>query len=228
MQVDYHFTTPEIIQKEIHKGNFIEHAVVHGNIYGTSFSSVEDVIHKNRICILDIDVQGVQNILKKVADATTILILPPSIEELSRRLHKRNTENEETIQLRLKNSIAEMEKASHIPFTKVIVNKDINDSYQELKQLAKVKLQPDMQYEQAADGEWHAVIKLENTTSTPALMVRLNIVGDQDGLQFLPIFYSDNYFALMPGEKKEVRVHWKDVDTRGNAPVLKVTGYNVE
>ena len=108
--------------------------MVHGNIYGTSFSSVEDVIHKNRICILDIDVQGVQNILKKVADATTILILPPSIEELSRRLHKRNTENEETIQLRLKNSIAEMEKSSHIPFTKVIVNKDINDSYQELKQ----------------------------------------------------------------------------------------------
>ena len=86
------------------------------------------------MCILDIDVQGVQNILKRVADATTILILPPSIEELSSRLHKRNTENEETIQLRLKNSVTEMEKASHIPFTKVIVNKDINESYQELEQ----------------------------------------------------------------------------------------------
>ena len=96
--------------------------------------SVEDVIRNNRICILDIDVQGVQNILKRVADATTILILPPSIEELSSRLHKRNTENEETIQLRLKNSVTEMEKASHIPFTKVIVNKDINESYQELEQ----------------------------------------------------------------------------------------------
>ncbi|CBK22485.2 uncharacterized protein [Blastocystis hominis] len=132
--IDYHFTTPEIIQKEIQQGNFIEHAVVHGNIYGTSFLSVEDVIRNNRICILDIDVQGVQNILKRVADATTILILPPSIEELSSRLHKRNTENEETIQLRLKNSVTEMEKASHIPFTKVIVNKDINESYQELEQ----------------------------------------------------------------------------------------------
>lgn len=108
--------------------------MVHGNIYGTSFLSVEDVIRNNRICILDIDVQGVQNILKRVADATTILILPPSIEELSSRLHKRNTENEETIQLRLKNSVTEMEKASHIPFTKVIVNKDINESYQELEQ----------------------------------------------------------------------------------------------
>ena len=59
-------------------------------------------------------------------------------------------------------------------------------------------------------------------------MVRLNIVGEEDGLQFLPIFYEDNYFALLPGEKKEVRVHWKDVDTRGNAPKLVVSGYNVE
>ena len=96
--------------------------------------SIEEVIQKNRICILDIDVQGVQNILKKIANATTILILPPSIEELSKRLHKRNTDNEETIQLRLKNSVKEMEKASQLPFTKVIINADLNESYQELKQ----------------------------------------------------------------------------------------------
>ena len=102
------------------------------------------------------------------------------------------------------------------------------NNYQDLKQLEKVTLLSDMQYEQDANGEWHAVVTLENTTSTPALMVRLNIVGAEDGLQFLPIFYSDNYFALLPGEKKEVRVHWKDVDTRGNAPKLVVTGYNVK
>ena len=102
------------------------------------------------------------------------------------------------------------------------------NNYQDLKQLAKVALQSDLQYEQDANGEWHAVVTLENTTSTPALMVRLNIVGAEDGLQFLPIFYEDNYFALLPGEKKEVRVHWKDVDTRGNAPRLVVSGYNVE
>ena len=102
------------------------------------------------------------------------------------------------------------------------------NNYQDLKQLEKVTLQSDMQYEQDANGEWHAVVTLENTASTPALMVRLNIVGEEDGLQFLPIFYSDNYFALLPGEKKEVRVHWKDVDTRGNAPKLVVTGYNVK
>ena len=69
---------------------------------------------------------------------------------------------------------------------------------------------------------------MENRSDAPALMVRLNIVGDKDSRQFLPIFYSDNYFALLPGETKVVRVHWKDVDTRGNAPLLKVSGYNVE
>lgn len=102
------------------------------------------------------------------------------------------------------------------------------DNYQDLKQLERVALQSDMKYEQADDGWWHAVIQLENTSAVPALMVRLNIVGDKDGDQILPVFYSDNYFALLPGEKKQVEVDWKDVDTRGNAPVLKVTGYNVD
>ena len=60
------------------------------------------------------------------------------------------------------------------------------NNYQDLKQLAKVALQSDLQYEQDANGEWHAVVTLENTTTTPALMVRLNIVGAEDGLQFLP------------------------------------------
>ena len=54
------------------------------------------------------------------------------------------------------------------------------NNYQDLKQLAKVALQSDLQYEQDANGEWHAVVTLENTTTTPALMVRLNIVGAED------------------------------------------------
>ena len=69
---------------------------------------------------------------------------------------------------------------------------------------------------------------IENTSSTPALMIRLNVLGNNDGQQFLPVFYSDNYFALLPGEKKEIRIHWKDEDTRGNVAKLVVTGYNVK
>lgn len=47
---------------------------------------------------------------------------------------------------------------------------------------------------------------LENTSSTPALMIRVNVVGEKDGEQFLPVFYSDNYFSLLPGEKKEINI----------------------
>lgn len=104
----------------------------------------------------------------------------------------------------------------------------VENNYQALKQLPKVPLRTQTQYEKGDDGEWKAEVTVENRSDAPALMVRLDIVGDKDGKQFLPIFYSDNYFALLPGETKVVHVHWKDVDTRGNAPLLKVSGYNVE
>ena len=94
--------------------------------------------------------------------------------------------------------------------------------------MPKVALQSDITTDKAPDGTWNATAVIENTTSTPALMIRLNVVGEQDGQQFLPMFYSDNYFSLLPGEKKEVRIHWKDEDTRGNAPKVVVSGYNVE
>ena len=101
------------------------------------------------------------------------------------------------------------------------------NNYQALKQLPKISLHTQPEYMKADDGEWTARIMVENRTASPALMVRLNVAGDQDGLQFLPIFYSDNYFSLMPGEKKVVCVRWKDEDTRGNRSLLQVSGYNV-
>ena len=58
-------------------------------------------------------------------------------------------------------------------------------------------------------------------------MIRVNVVGEKDGEQFLPVFYSDNYFSLLPGEKKEINIHWKDVDTRGETPKVVISGYNV-
>ena len=102
------------------------------------------------------------------------------------------------------------------------------NNYQELRNLPKVDLKSDVVINKEADGNWTATAVIENTTSTPALMIRINVIGGTDGLQFLPIFYSDNYFALLPGEKKEVRFHWKDEDTRGNTPRVVVSGYNVK
>lgn len=103
-----------------------------------------------------------------------------------------------------------------------------DNDYRELRQLPKVSLRTQTRYAKGDDGEWKAEVTVGNRSEAPALMVRLNIVGDKDGMQFLPIFYSDNYFALLPGETKQVSVHWKDADTRGNTPLLRVSGYNVK
>lgn len=102
------------------------------------------------------------------------------------------------------------------------------NNYQDLRKLPKVALQSNISTTKGADGTWNGTAVIENPTSTPALMIRINVVGDKDGKQFLPIFYSDNYFALLPGEKKEITFQWKDVDTRGNTPKVVVSGYNVE
>lgn len=101
------------------------------------------------------------------------------------------------------------------------------NNYQALKQLPKVTLDCQTEVGKDQEGHWTATVTLTNASDTPALMTRINVVGDKDGDQFLPIFYQDNYFALLPGEKKEVSIRWKDVDTRGNAPVFKISGYNV-
>ncbi len=102
------------------------------------------------------------------------------------------------------------------------------NNYQALKQLQKVSLQANVSADKAADGYWQASVDIENQTNVPALMIRVNVVGEKDGIQFLPVFYSDNYFALMPGERKAVSIRWKDEDTRGNAPKIVISGYNVE
>ena len=101
------------------------------------------------------------------------------------------------------------------------------NNYQDLRNLPKVALKSDVTTNKGTDGNWNGTVVIENTTSTPALMIRVNVVGDKDGEQFLPMFYSDNYFALLPGEKKEISFRWKDEDTRGNAPKVVVSGYNV-
>ena len=101
-------------------------------------------------------------------------------------------------------------------------------NYQALREMPKVTLRSNVATNTGNDGTWTATAILENTSSTPALMIRVNVVGEKDGEQFLPVFYSDNYFSLLPGEKKEINIHWKDVDTRGETPKVVISGYNVE
>ena len=99
-------------------------------------------------------------------------------------------------------------------------------SYKSLLQLPKVEISNKMKMEQKG-GEWVITGELQNTDPTPALMIRLNVVGSKSGEQLLPVFYSDNYFSLMPGEKKNIRITLSDFDTHGEKPLLKIEGFNL-
>ena len=123
------------MEKEIAEGKFIEHANVHGNIYGKSFASVLKVANSNKICILDIDVQGVQQVMKSGMKAEFVFIKPPSFEELSRRLRGRGTDSPEAVELRLKNCQHELEMAETLGFTHVIVNNNLDEAYQQLRSI---------------------------------------------------------------------------------------------
>ena len=101
-------------------------------------------------------------------------------------------------------------------------------NYQAIRQMPKVELQQSVTCEKADDGSWEGSVTLTNPTSTPALMIRINLLGAEDGDQILPVFYSDNYFALLPNESKIVTFRFKDIDTRGTTPKIVVTGYNVK
>jgi hypothetical protein len=96
-----------------------------------------------------------------------------------------------------------------------------NESAKELSALGMGKVDVRLMF----DPDMHFVIT--NTGDTPALMLRLNLCGE-DGEQVLPVEYSDNYFHLLPGERKTVTIKWSQFDTRNTDLLLKVSGYNVK
>ena len=132
-KVHYNFTTVDQIKKEIDDGKFIEYANVHGNYYGTSVAAVESVSSCGKICILDIDVQGVRNVKKSSLDAIYIFIAPPSMEELEKRLRGRGTESEESVVKRIKNARGELEYGMQEGnFDRVFTNDDLNNTFNAL------------------------------------------------------------------------------------------------
>ena len=129
----YNFTSVEKIKEEIAAGKFVEYAEVHGNYYGTSVAAVETVQKQNRICILDIDIQGVMEVKKSSLEPLYFFITPPSLDELEKRLRGRGTETEESIKKRLANSAAEMKYGHEAGnFDRIFVNADLKNTFEEL------------------------------------------------------------------------------------------------
>ncbi len=131
--MDYYFMTePEFLAK-VQAGEFLEHARVFDHYYGTPAGPVAEQLDAGQNVVLEIDVQGAAQVFQRFPDATGILILPPSDEELQQRLTKRGRDDAETIAKRLAKARAEIEQAraqSHYRHT--IINDDLNKAINEL------------------------------------------------------------------------------------------------
>ncbi len=140
--VDYHFVSTKQFEEMVQANAFIEWAQVHGNMYGTAFSEVSRRLDAGDDVLLDIDVQGGKSIRDRMNDSLLVFLLPPSMEELHRRLSSRGTESSEQVQLRLLNARREIEAASIYDY--LIVNDDLgraSDALAEVLQVERMRRQ---------------------------------------------------------------------------------------
>ena len=130
---DYFFVDRETFEKMIEEGDFLEWAEVYGNLYGTSKSQVTKALEAGKDILLDIDTQGALQVKKNFPEAVLIFILPPSLIELERRLRSRGTDNEETIEKRLRIAKGEIEKAFHYDY--LVVNDVLEVAFEKLRSI---------------------------------------------------------------------------------------------
>ena len=103
----------------------------------------------------------------------------------------------------------------------------IDGNYQALNSLPVITLQNITKTEKSGK-DWILTTTLNNATKTPALMIRLKVVGKKSGNRILPVFYNDNYISLMPGETKVITMKLKDEDTGREKPVVGISGFNLQ
>lgn len=133
--LDYFFISEEEFKAMIKKEKLAEWAQVHGNYYGTSIGFINKNIEAGRDILMDIDVKGTKQIVKKYPDAITIFIMPPSMEALRERLVKRGLDNRDVIEKRMKNAAAEIAEKDF--YRHIVVNDTIDDAIQEMNTLIK-------------------------------------------------------------------------------------------
>jgi len=128
--VDYFFVSQAEFLDMTEEGVFLEHAEVYGNYYGTSRRAVEDMLTQGINVLLDIDWQGARLVREQMPEAISIFILPPSIEELERRLRSRGSDSEDVIQSRMRQAYDEMRHSKEADFQ--VLNDDFNQALNDL------------------------------------------------------------------------------------------------
>ena len=132
---DYHFIDQSRFMAMLERGEFLESAAVHGNHYGTSGTWVEAQRRAGRDILLEIDWQGAQQVRRLVPDTIGIFILPPSLQELERRIRTRGQDSEEVLRRRLAAAGEEMSHAAEFEY--VIINKDFEEALRDLTAIVR-------------------------------------------------------------------------------------------
>ena len=128
---DYFFVGKEEFSRMVEAGEFAEWAEVHGNLYGTSLATLKECRAEGIDLILDIDCQGARQLKGRFEGGVYIFVLPPSIEELRRRLDNRSSDSQEVIERRIQNAAGEIKEARWYDY--IIVNDRFSEALEQLK-----------------------------------------------------------------------------------------------
>jgi guanylate kinase len=124
--VDYYFVSKDEFVRERDAGAFAEFAEVHGNLYGTRQDEIDRVLGTGRHVMMDVDVQGAQQLRRVFPSVVTIFVLPPSADVLLDRLRKRKTESREQLVSRLRSALHELSAITEYEY--IVVNDDLEES----------------------------------------------------------------------------------------------------
>lgn len=132
---DYFFISKKEFHSMVEERIFLEYAEVYGNYYGTSRLAVEELLSAGNNVLLDIDWQGARRVREQMSEAISITVLPPSINELERRLRYRGSDSEDVIQSRMRQAIDEMAHCKESDF--IVMNDDFNAALDDLSLILK-------------------------------------------------------------------------------------------
>ena len=135
--VNYFFLDEDKFKEMVGKDEFLEHAYVHTNYYGTPKKFVMDEIEKGEIVLLEIDVQGALQIKNNYSEAVFVFLLPPTMEELKNRIVKRGTETEEDINRRFENAFKELDFVGKYDY--FVINDKVEDAVSDIESIIKAE-----------------------------------------------------------------------------------------
>ncbi|MGA8261034.1 MAG: guanylate kinase [Arenicellales bacterium] len=148
--VDYHFVSEKEFRDMVDRGEFLEYARVFGNWYGTSKAAVRSLVEQGKTVLLDIDWQGARHVRRKMPGCLSIFILPPSLEELERRLRARAQDADTVIQERMEQARDEIRHAGEYEF--VVVNDDFDRALGELCAIVSGERSPDASHRRRSES----------------------------------------------------------------------------